>query len=114
MLAWPDAAPVVSVFGPDGLIIRTELAADSQGLPPGHFRLGVFLGANFPESGWLYGHFQWDDGVAHVQAFTARLLPGGSPNGSVIAMKYVRRPAANFVVYQTDAGFVMKGTNPRV
>lgn len=112
-LGWPDAAPIVSVFDSTGLILREKMAADAQGLPPGHFRLGIFMDASFPPSGWIWGHCQWDDGTIHATSFTARILPGGSTNGSVIAMKYVKRPADNAIIYQTDGGFVLRGTNPR-
>lgn len=112
-LGWPNSAPRVSIFDAGGLVGRILMGADAQGLPPGHFRLSVFLGGNFPSEGWIHGHIEWTDGVIHRQAFTARILPGGDSSGSVIAMKYVRRPAGNFLVYQTDAGFVMKGSNPR-
>lgn len=113
--AWPDRAPQLALYDGDDLIRRILMPADSQAQMPGLFRYPLFLDASFPSSGPIHGFVQWvSGGLAFAKPLFFRILPGGDAFGQVIAMTYVRRPSTGFLVYQTDAGEILKGTNPRV
>ena len=111
----PDAAPVVKVYN------ESSVKVYDAAVPPkdrqratglfGHF---IRLGSKFA-AGQLY---VWRATWA-VSAFTGvaegyfQVNAGGSADGAVIAMTYVEFAGANRIVYQTDAGLVKQGKNPR-
>lgn len=114
--AWPDAAPVVTFYKPDGTAALSRvMAADQQGVMEGVFRLPQFLGTPFTPAGpWrVVARYADASGRARVLAGTFVLLAGGDRDGAVISMRAVRRPNANYLVYQTDGGHLARGRNPR-
>lgn len=63
-----------------------------------------------------YGvRFEFDDaGSPRARAASFTVLPGGNPDGSVIAMYALHRPEAEFLLQQLDSGKLVKGRNPSV
>ena len=111
--ATPDAAPILSLFGASGLIRRIVMAADNQTQQDGIFRTQLFLDANFV-AGPVTGHIGWTvGGNPLLRTVWFRILPGGDADGTVIAAAFVRRPQGTYIVWQTDAGTIFKGRNPR-
>lgn len=111
--AFPTQAPVLSLFSGATLIRRVLLPIDAQADQPGVFRLQLFLNSDFPV-GPITGFVQWrNGGLNFCETVWMRILPGGDPAGSVISLEYVRRPQAGVLLWETDAGTILKGTNPR-
>lgn len=111
--AWPDAAPILALFSGATLLRKVAMPADSQAGMPGVFRLPVFLDGTF-SAGPIAGYVQWvHGGVAFSQTVYFRILPGGDVNGSIIAATFVQRPSVSYIVFQSDAGEVLRGSNPR-
>ncbi len=114
----PQELPRVSVYrdGSGPAFVQTvEMAADLRGVATGFFRRGLYLDNLYGTAGRHLAVFKWQDsdGVAHCRTATFMLLPGGSADGAVIAAKYVERPDASYLLYQTDAGRLIRGRNPR-
>lgn len=110
----PDLAPVLALFDGSTLILRQKMPSDAKAHQPGVFRLPVFLDARFPSSGQISGAVQWTKGgVVFSETVTFSIIPGGDTDGSVIATTFVRRPGLGALVWQTDAGTIMRGSNPR-
>lgn len=114
----PAHDPVVTVYrdaSPPVLIQSIPLAADMRGVVTGFFRRPLFLNHLYGTAGRYLVVFRWQDadGVAHSRAGSFTLLPGGSSDGAVIAMAYVQRPDARYLVWQTDSGRLVRGRNPR-
>lgn len=113
--AWPDAAPQLVLYNGTTFLKRILMSADPQAQSPGLFRLNLFLDASYPASGQLNGAIQWtNNGNVFSQTVWLRIIPGGDSDGSVIAMAFVRRPSASFVLWQTDAGVLFRGSNPNI
>ena len=78
-------------------------------------RDGLFLGTPYATPGrhGLVARYATAGGdpVALVGHFY--LLPGGSADGAVTALRPVRRPEAEYVLYSTDGGVLARGRNPR-
>lgn len=111
--AWPDAAPQLVLYNGSTFLVRLEVPADPQNPVDGSFRLNLFLDARFPSAGSLHGFVQWSvDGVPFSLPVVLRIVPGGDADGTVIAMSYVRRPSVAYILWQTDAGTIFRGTNP--
>lgn len=113
----PVALPVITLYrdGASKVLVETRpLAADLRGVKLGSFRLALFLGEVYTAGRYLVV-FRWADanGVGHSQVGVFMLYPGGSPDGSVIALKYVERPDSRYLMWQTDAGRLLRGRNPR-
>lgn len=113
----PDACPWVSVFRdaePPVLVESREVPADLRGVESGVFRLPLFLGGLYGTPGRHLVVTRYTvGGVGHAKIETFTLLPGGSPDGAVTAMTFVRRPDATYILYSTDAGRLIRGRNPR-
>lgn len=115
--ATPDAYPVVDVYrdaSPPVKVATAQLAADNQGFITGFFRLPLFLDARFTTEGRYLVVMKWvvgGDVLYRHGSFT--LLPGGSSDGSVLSMFYNEGANARFVIFQTDAGLLIRGKNPR-
>lgn len=115
----PFDVPVATVYR-DGatpsLVETVRLAADLRGVQAGLFRLPLFLGKLYGTAGRHLVVFRWvdADSVARQCVGCFTLLPGGSSDGNVIAMAYVQRPDARYLLWQTDAGLLLRGRNPRV
>lgn len=98
------------------VIVETvQMAADLRGVATGFFRLGLFLDNLYGTPGRYLVVYKWrdSDGVAHCKPASFVLLPGGSADGAVISATYVERPDASYLLYQTDAGRLIRGRNPR-
>jgi hypothetical protein len=113
--AWPLAAPTLSVFGPTGVQFDRVMGAAMQGVTPGTFRLSQYLGLAFAATGMYGVVVRYTDalGQGRMQTGSFYLLPGGSPDGAVVAMQQVRRPAGQYLLWQTDSGRLVRGLNPR-
>lgn len=110
--------PVVSIYrdGEPPVVVQTlPLAADLRGVATGLFRLPVFLNHLYTTAGRYLVVFRWQDqaGGAHSIPGAFMLLPGGSPDGAVLALKYVQRPDARYLIFQCDSGQLVRGRNPR-
>jgi hypothetical protein len=112
--AWPDQAPQLVLFSGTTLLNRIKLPADPRS-GVGMFRLSLFLNAIYPTAGPVTGFVQWvSGGVAFSKTVWFRILPGGDPDGNIIAMTFVRRPGLGAIVWQADSGTIFHGSNPRV
>lgn len=114
--AWPDVAPVVTFTAPDGTVVLNRvMGADLQGVRLGTFRLPQFLGTPFATTGPYRVVARYKDGAGNPRVLVGhfRLLAGGNRDGAVVSMRAVRRPNANYLVYQTDSGKLVRGRNPR-
>lgn len=114
--AWPADNPVLTVYGPDGSTVESRrLPADLQGELVGLFRYGLFLGTPYATPGrhGLVARYATAGGDPVALAGHFYLLPGGSADGAVTALRPVRRPEAEYVLYSTDGGVLARGRNPR-
>lgn len=114
----PLYEPVATIYrdgAPPTLIETRYLAADLRGVQDGLFRLPLFLGQVYSTAGRYLVIFRWQDAGfnAHSMVASFTLLPGGSPDGAVIALKYVERPDSRYLLFQTDGGRLVRGRNPR-
>lgn len=114
--AWPDAAPVLTVYSASGTAVLTKtLPADLQGVQAGTFRLPLFLGRDVGTAGRYLVAVRYTDADADPRVAVGHftLLAGGSADGAVVALRPVVRPSAVFVIRQTDGGRLTRGLNPR-
>lgn len=114
----PAAAPAATVYrdgSPPARIETVTLAADLRGVVDGLFRLPLSLDHRYGTAGRYLVVFRWVDGngYAHQIPGSFTVLPGGSADGSVVALRYVRRPDARYLIWQTDTGRLVRGRNPR-
>lgn len=116
----PASIPQLSVFidrGASGLqmIETVDMPADLRDVVVGLFRKPLFLGAAYSEAGRYLVLFKWLDSnnVPHVKTASFHILPNGSSDGSIIAMRYTSRPDANYLIWQCDSGRIIRKPNPR-
>lgn len=114
----PLTLPVAKLHldgNPPALVEVVQLAADLRGVDVGVFRLPHFLGGLYGTAGRYLVTVSYVDagGVGRVRTDSFTLLPGGSPDGAVISMKYVERPDSRYLIWQTDGGRMVRGRNPR-
>jgi hypothetical protein len=116
----PDAAPTFEIYGESsGTRVLTQ-----KFIPP----LDRY-GTAVPATVWQYNQFmderlsagrytivyRWTISSFYGTALDSfEVVAGGNPKGTAISSYYYRRPNADFVVQQTDAGRIIKGRNPGV
>lgn len=101
---------------PDAALVESfEMPADLRDVESGLFRKPLFLGSTYSTTGRHVAIFKWLDsnGVSHVETAHFHVLPGGSADGSIIAMCYSSRPDAAYIVFQCDSGRIIRKPNPR-
>lgn len=109
----PDAAPVAVVQDSSGDVVA------AYALPPadpssarGVFATAVHLDRRYA-AGSYTAHVSYTvGGAARSEAVGFEVLPGGHPDGAVIAGYHYHRPHAEFQVLQLDSGKLFKGRNP--
>lgn len=113
----PTEPPMLTIRrASDGVAVYTKEMPiiEKQGTAIGYFIAKVFLGTGFGdglytvEMAYQVGSF----GSLVIRSF--EILPGGNPNGQVIGMAFYRRPSRTNVVYQVEAGRIMRGSNPSI
>jgi hypothetical protein len=111
----PSAAPTYRVYNTAGTLV------DSGSLPivdrfgtTGMFGMQKFLGQPYP-TGVYYVAYQWTvSSVSYAELDSFEVLGGGNRRGGVVAMEFLRRPQADFVVQNCFDGSIVKGRNPSV
>lgn len=87
---------------------------EKEGTAIGLFIARVFLGTGF-QAGYHTAEMSFTAGAfTAIQLRTFEISPGGNPNGVALGMNYYRRPNASHVLYQVEAGRILRGTNPRI
>lgn len=110
----PSNHPTAEIRSASGMIHFGRIPADDQGSAVGVFRGPVMLDQRF-SVGRHHVIYRWIDSGsnARVSISSFRLVAGGSADGAVIAIHSVVRPQANFLLYATDDGRIIRGRNPR-
>ena len=86
---------------------------EKQGVPIGLFTAKVFLGSAFNVGQYTVEIAYTVGSFTDVQTRTFRIIESGNPNGQVIGMAFFRRPNRDNILYQTESGRILRGSNPR-
>ncbi len=113
----PQYPPAVTIYqdaNPPVLMETRLMAASERGVVAGLFRLPRFLVTGYDAGRYLVV-FRWtdSDGEARMKVASFTVNPGGSADGAVISMHHVVKPEAGYLIWQTDAGWLVRGKNPR-
>lgn len=109
----PDDAPWLTVLTSAGVAAKTlQMPIRDRRQVTGFFHYPLFLGDGFAAG--LYSAVMTYQVSSHtgLEEVDFQILAGGDEEGHARAMHFFRRPQANFVVYGTDSGKIMKGRNP--
>ena len=114
--------PVMPSYVPQIRILRaSDGTAVYNGLMPvvdktsniGLFCSRLFLGIGF-SVGMHSVSMKYFASQPFIVERTFEIIGAGDPKGNVLAMSYLHTPAADHIVYQTEAGLIIRGKNPRV
>ncbi len=110
----PTDAPQVKLWSPSGaLVLEDKMPVFPQ--VTGLFYYNLYLGEPYDETGnWNATYRYLVSTYQGAQSDYFEILPGGHLDGHVVGMYHYRRPHADFLVHQTEAGNIRKGLNPRV
>jgi hypothetical protein len=113
--AAPDAAPKVDIYDSSSVVVAGQgVPAIDRTIVTGLFGLRLPLDGKF-SPGQYTAVYRWTVGAFSGQETdTFEVLPGGHPDGAVVAAFYLDKPHARFIVQQTDAGKIVRGRNPEV
>jgi hypothetical protein len=111
----PDAAPTLEIYsGGSHILPGKAIPALDKAAVTGLFQHKLYLNEHYP-AGLYQATYRWTKGgFFGLQTDTFEVMPGGDATGSVVAMTYLERPQASFVLQQRDSGHLFKGKNPRV
>lgn len=111
----PDAAPRAVVYAASGLPpVGYLIPPTDLGNADGLFGRTIHLDARFSPGDYAALVSYSSGGTPRADLHTFTVLPGGHPDGTVIALYPYHRPQAEFLVQQTDSGSILKGRNPSV
>lgn len=111
----PSTHPTYEARAADGTVAASgRVAADPLAGIVGFFRGPLFLDDRFSVGRYTIA-YRWQDSLARdrVELQTVDVIPGGDVDGAIIALHPVERPDRTSLVYQTDAGVLARGLNPR-
>ena len=111
----PDRAPTLDVWvGASHPVSGKAIPVMDRFGATGLFQYPLFLGGDFitGQGTAVYRYQVGGDWLEEEDTF--EITAGGDIDGQVIAMHYYPRPHANFLVWQTTSGNIIKGRNPRL
>lgn len=114
----PSSSPWVEIYR-DGttpaLVESRRIPSDMRRVEDGVFRLPLFLDTLYTTEGRYLFVMKWLDasGTARTAVGSFHLLPGGSADGSVIALYSLVRQDAAYLMMQCDSGRLVRKRNPR-
>ena len=110
----PDNPPRATVYSSAGIIESHLLpVTDVRGVT-GRFWLCVSLDSKYGNGQYWVYYLYTAAGVKKGSLESFRIVPGGSTKGTGISMEHFRRPPNDFILLQTDAGFLYRKKNPEV
>lgn len=107
-----STAPLLDVYDSVGHVVskRIPLLDRDSAL----FQYRLFLGSTFT-AGLCTVTYRWTTGSYEgYEMDTFEIIPGGNADGIVLSMTFYKRPMADFVLRQTNAGVILRGKNPKV
>ena len=113
----PDTTPWLKIFAPDNsVILATGVPVVDKKQDVFLFRACIFLGnpLSFSAGQHSFTVSYLTGGTAKTVTGLFEIIPGGDPDGCILSQYYLHSPAADHIVYQTEAGSIKKGKNPRV
>ena len=110
----PVYVPFLKVWIASSLIHAAEMPLLDKTSQVGLFATHLFLGNEFDVGYGTAEMYYQVGGKFGIETRTFEIVPGGHVDGQVLGMFFYQKPAAEFVVYQTEAGTLRKGKNPRV
>lgn len=111
---YPPAVTIYQDANPPVVVETRLMAAAERGVVAGLFRYPRFLVTGYAAGRYL-AIFRWTDsgGVSRMKVASFTINPGGSADGAVVALHHVGKPEAGYLIWQTDAGYIVRGKNPR-
>lgn len=110
-----DATPVAVVYDSSGSpVANFKVPIADQSYVTGLFKERIFLDSNF-STGYhsVIIHFAVGS-VQKVQVVEFEIVAGGDSDGSGISLYHFRYPSRDYVLVQTDGGWLRKLRNPRI
>lgn len=115
--ALPVEPPVVTIRrASDGVSVynREMPIVEKQGTGIGLFAARVFLGDGFSAGQYNVQIAFTVGSFTDLQLRTFTIVGGGHPNGQVFGMAYFKRPNRANIIYQTESGSLLRGSNPKI
>lgn len=110
----PDDAPVAVIADENGIVETVKLPVVDRSDVTGVFNASVNLDGEYSEGHLSIQYVYFVSSVARSVLVEAEIRVGGNSRGAGIAMEYFRQPSANYILYQTDQGFLRRHQNPKV
>ena len=110
----PTYVPVLKVWSGTALVLNDEMPLIDKTIQVGLFAYRLFLGEVFAVGSYVYDTTYVYGGAVFLLGGRFDVMAGGHSDGQVLGMHYYHRPHADFIVYQAEAGKILKGKSPRV
>lgn len=112
LVSWPSSPPFMDIWKGTSKVASGLKMPKVDSNSVGLFRLAVFLDGRFT-FGQHHAIIRWVNGTYFgVQIDYFDILDNGNVNGSIISLFHHELPHARYLVYQTDAGLLLRGKNP--
>ena len=113
----PDYVPRIRITTAAGVsVLVSTMPVVDKSVNVGLFVREVFLGDTFAE-GMYTVEMYYSTGSATrqvVETRTFHVIAGGDPKGQVLGMHTLKKPQAEFLVYQCESGIILAGKNARL
>jgi hypothetical protein len=112
--AEPDDAPRAFVYSPSGIVESHLLPVTDERNVTGRFWICLPLDSKY-STGYYWIHYLYVmGGVTKSTLESFEIVAGGDSKGTGISMEHFRRQPNDFVIVQTDGGFLLRKKNPEV
>lgn len=111
----PTAAPQMRIYAEAGtLVLSKAIPPTEKSVVTGLFEYMQPLNSSF-SAGRYYARYTWSvSGTDFVDWDCFEIKPGGDASGQYIALAFLDRPDADWIVAQHDMGGVVVNRGPRV
>jgi hypothetical protein len=109
----PNAPPTIKVWAPNGTeVLGAAIPMIDRYVQTGIFQGRVFLSALFAAGLYVVTYYYQVGSYQGLATDNFEIMPGGDPDGNVMAMYFYRQPQADFIVQSLDSGKIVQGRNP--
>jgi len=112
----PDDPPQIKIRASTGniIIVAAEMPLVERFVQTGLFKYPLYLGSQYTTGLYEVNYYYRSGAHYGLESDNFEIVPAGHADGQVLNMHFYNRPHAQFIVYGTETGAIVRGRKPTV